>query len=329
MILWVDYKLSTLCGGIKIHMNIVFYYPQIHIAQKWAEQLAAQGLEFKAIFWEPEKTIQADYAVVWLPPENFFDQVQGLSAIFNMGAGVDALLKNPSLPVALPVVRLDDEEMGLKMTEYVLFYIAHITRNFNQYERLQQNKQWGGPAPYPFFENWPIGVMGFGRVGAHIAQTLRQLGYPVHVWSRQAKQAEGIHCYHGKDGLAAFLNATKILINVLPLTPETSDILNTNTLSQLQSGSYLINIGRGHHLDEQALIAQLDSQHMAGAILDVFRTEPLPAEHPFWTHPNIRVTPHISGPTHSGRAVQQITERIRKLESGQPLDGVVNRETGY
>lgn len=310
-------------------MKIVFYYPNPEKAQQWAAQLVAQDIEFDAIFWQAGQTVTADYAIVWLPPDDFFTSVRGLQAVFNMGAGVDALLKNPHLPPELAVIRLDDAEMGLKMTEYVLHAIANMTRQLDKYAQLQAEKVWPSLTPYPYFEDWPIGIMGFGRVGQQMAHTLRSLGYPVQVWSRSAKSAAGIRCHHGQTGLSDFLQATKILINVLPLTPETTDILNTQTLSLLQAGSYLINIGRGHHVDDHALLQALDSKHMAGAVLDVFRTEPLPSAHPFWDHPAIRVTPHISGPTHATKAMQQIAQRIRAQQAGLVPEGIINRQTGY
>lgn len=312
-----------------MQMKIVFFYPNPDKAHQWAAQLKAEGVEFEAIFWQPDQTVSADYAIVWLPPEEFFTSVQDLQAVFNMGAGVDALLNNKYLPADLPVVRLDDAEMGLKMTEYVVHAIAQITRRLDQYTALQQQKVWSGTADYPYFEKWPVGIMGFGRVGQQIADVVHALGYPVHTWSRTAKTAEGITCHHGQTGLKEFLRSTKILINVLPLTPDTTNILNAENLAQLQPGSYLINIGRGHHVVDNDLLQALDSQHMAGAILDVFRTEPLPSEHAFWSHPAIRVTPHISGPTHAAKAIQQIAQRIHAQQAGLPLEGVIDRQTGY
>jgi len=140
---------------------------------------------------------------------------------------------------------------------------------------------------------------------------------------------EGVRCFHGQAQLAAFLAGTRVLINLLPLTPQTENLLNRDTLSQLQPGAYLINIARGRHVVDEDLLALLDSGHMAGAALDVFRTEPLPAEHPFWRHPRVTVTPHIAGRTVLQDTVQQIVAKIQALQKGEPIKGLVDRARGY
>jgi len=162
-----------------------------------------------------------------------------------------------------------------------------------------------------------------------VAQALRGFEFPVQGWSRTPRQVEGITCHAGADGLGAFLASTQVLVNLLPLTPDTENILNRETLAQLRPGAYVINVARGAHLVDADLLALLDSGHLAGATLDVFRTEPLPADHPFWRHRRITVTPHTSARTLRDESIAQIAGKIRALGRGEPITGVVDPLRGY
>ena len=177
--------------------------------------------------------------------------------------------------------------------------------------------------------NFPVGVMGLGVMGTRVAQALQGFGFPVNAWSRQPKVLDGVRGFAGSAQLDAFLAASKVLVCLLPLTVETQDILNRRTLSRLQPGGYLVNVARGAHLVDADLLALLDSGHLAGATLDVFRTEPLPPEHPFWDHPQISITPHISARTLEGESLAQIVAKLQALLQGQPVNGVVQRDRGY
>lgn len=313
-------------------MNIVFYSPTRARAQQWEEKLKAQGLQFKAQHWNTDSTPagvgDADYAVVWLPPEQLFQHHTNLKAVFNVGAGADAILKLHSLPDHLSVVRLDDEEIGSKMAEYVLYMVARITRGMDHYATAKAEKKWT-PAPYAYFSDWPIGLMGLGKIGRQIAGLLSSLGYPINGWARSPREIKGVTCYHGSDQFTDFLGASRIVINVLPLTDATTGILNMQTFSRMPKGGHIINIGRGEHLDETALLQALDQGQLAGAVLDVFRQEPLPESHPFWTDARIHVTPHISGATNLEQAMKQIAAKIKALQEGKAISGIVDRRTGY
>lgn len=312
-------------------MKIIFYGPDPARTQQWADCLAQQGLVFDAHLWQensPAHLATADYAVVWLPPEGFFTAVTGLKAVFNVGAGVDAILKLRSLPDDLDVVRLDDREIGSKMREYVLHAVAEITRQMQAYRHDNAQGLWN-PGPYANFEDWPVGVMGLGKIGLQIAHALADLGYPVSGWSRSARQHDPIACFHGRKQLDHFLGHSRIVINVLPLTPETEGILNAHAFRQMPADSFIINIGRGEHVDEQALLASVQQGNLSGAVLDVFLEEPLPVHHPFWNEPKIRITPHISGQTNLVMAMRQIAQKIRAHQDGQPMSGVVNKQVGY
>ena len=203
-----------------------------------------------------------------------------------------------------------------------------MTRPFDQYARFQQQQQWK-PLPEQASSQMAVGVMGLGVIGQKIAQALAGLGYTVHGWSRSERKLQGVSTYAGETGLSAFLKNTRILINVLPLTQQTRGILNRQTLGQLQAPAGLINIGRGEHLHEEDLLELMKSGHIGKAVLDVFSTEPLPHGHPFWLHPDIIVTPHISGPTNDELALAQISLKIADLDHGREMGGVVSREAGY
>ena len=269
----------------------------------------------------------ADYAVVWAPPQAFFDEQPRLKAAFNIGAGVDALLAL-KVPAHTRLVRLDDAGMSVQMAEYVCHALIRHTREFDAYEADTRAQKWSFRKPLDRAD-FPVGVLGLGVLGARVAQAVAQFEFPVLGWSRSAKQLAGVQCFHGAQELDEFLAKTRVLVNLLPLTPETENILNRDTLAKLQSGAYLINVARGRHVVEEDLLALLDSGHVAGATLDVFRTEPLPAGHPFWTHPRITVTPHTSARTLRSESIAQIVAKMQAMERGEPVAGVVDLVRGY
>lgn len=312
-------------------MKIAFYNPSPKRTQEWIDCLRQQGLVFEACLWQEGDaghSVSADYAIVWLPPESFFDSVRGLKAVFNMGAGVDAILKLSSLPPDLDVIRLDDKEIGQKMAEYVIHAVVEITRGMERYRQENNARNWL-PQPYTYFQEWPIGIMGLGKIGGQLAGLLASLGYPVNGWSRSRKKFDQIRGFQGQSEFAAFLSASRIVINVLPLTDETRSILDAKAFAAMPAESFLINIGRGEHVDEAALLAAVQNGPLAGAVLDVFQQEPLPGDHPFWQEPKIRITPHISGATNIEQATRQMAAKIQAYEQGERVGGIVSRDTGY
>jgi glyoxylate/hydroxypyruvate reductase A len=271
----------------------------------------------------------ARYAVVWQPPAELFRTERSLRAVFNTGAGVERLLRLDALSPDIPLFRLVDAGMAPKMAEYVCFYLARITRGLHRFGPAQE-VDWNVDRP----RGTPpiVGIMGLGAIGARVARAALVLGYRVCGWSRTPKTLEGLRTFAGTDGLAPFLAQTQILVNALPLTDATRDLLDARTLSKLPRGAQLINIGRGDTVVDADLIAALDRGQLAGAVLDVFRTEPLPLDHPFWHHPLIIVTPHLSGPTPREPAAQQIAADIRALEDGvapASLASFVDRARSY
>ena len=269
----------------------------------------------------------ADHAVVWSPPQAFIDEQTQLQNLFNIGAGVDALLKL-QLPDKLNVVRLNDAGMSVQMAEYVCHAVIRYFREFEHYAQDAAAKRWSFRKPAVRSE-FAVGILGAGVLGSKVAAALKQFEFPVNVWSRTAKELPGIQSFAGHEQLPAFLNASRVLVNLLPLTAETENILNRANLSQLQAGAFLINVARGKHLVEQDLLDLLNEGHMAGATLDVFRVEPLPPEHAFWQHPQINITPHTSARTLRDESIAQIASKIKAVYAGQPIEGRVSRARGY
>ena len=276
--------------------------------------------------WVPGAPL-ADHAIVWAPPQQFIDEQQGLQTLFNIGAGVDALLQL-KLPPALKVVRLDDAGMSVQMAEYVCHAVIRHFREFDGYDADTQAGKWSYRKPRSRAD-FAVGVMGLGVLGERVAKALQVFDFPVNGYSRSPKDLAGIRCFSGAQALPSFLAATRVLVNLMPLTPETENILNHANLSLLQQGGYVINVARGKHLVEEDLITLIDSGHLSGATLDVFRTEPLPVDHPFWRHPKITVTPHTSARTLREESIAQIVGKIQALQRGQAINGVVDSQRGY
>jgi len=269
----------------------------------------------------------ADYAVVWAPPQQFFDEQTQLKAVFAIGAGVDALLKL-RLPPQVKFVRLDDAGMAVQMAEYVCHAVIRHFRELDLYAADISQGRWT-IHPSHNRADFPIGVMGLGVLGQRVAQALAHFEFPVSGWSRTAKKLDGVRGFHGGTQLNAFLAASRILVNLLPLTSDTINIMNRDTLSRLQPGGYVINVARGAHLVDDDLLSLLDSGHLSGATLDVFRTEPLPPGHPFWRHPKITMTPHTSARTLRETSIAQIAGKMLALQRGERIAGIVDTSRGY
>ena len=306
-------------------MNITFCCTDTK-AEPWLQGLQAALPGAAVSVWQPGAPA-ADYAVVWAPPQQFLDEQTGVKALFNIGAGVDALLKLRLPPTAL-VVRLDDAGMAVQMAEYVCHAVIRHFREFDDYEKAMRAGQWAFRKPR-LRQEFPVGVMGLGVLGERVAKALTHFDLPVNGWSRSPKALDGVRTFSGPAGMSDFLAASRVLVNLLPLTPETDNILNRASLSRLQAGGYVINVARGAHLVDGDLIALLDSGHLAGATLDVFRTEPLPADHPFWSHPRITLTPHTSARTLRDESIAQIVGKIGALERGEAIAGIVDPARGY
>lgn len=309
-------------------MPDVLFYADEPDPLPWVEALKRALPEGRIHQWAPGHAPLCTYAVCWKPPAAFFAGQPDLKAILNIGAGADAVIGDPNLPLAVPVVRLDDAGMAQQMEEYVAWCALHYLRRFDDYARAQRDAHWERLAPRSRAQ-YNIGVMGLGVLGTRVAAFMRLLGFPVRGWSRTPKSIDGITCFAGDNGLAAFLAGTDMLVCLLPLTPATRGILNRGNLAALPRGASVVNIARGGHLVEADLIELLDAGHLAGATLDVFAAEPLPEDSALWRHPRITVTPHISAMTLADQSMQQIADKIRCIERGYAVVGVIDRARGY
>jgi len=268
------------------------------------------------------------YALVWQPPPGLLASLPNLKLIFGLGAGIDHLLRDPELPRRVPIVRLVDPYMTDAMSEYVALSVLRLHRQDLDYLAQQRAGVWEEREQKNAAER-PVGILGFGTLGQDAGRKLKALGFPVAGWSRSRKTIDGFDTYSGVAGLDGLIARSDILVCLLPLTAETTGILNARNFARLPRGAGIVNAGRGGHLIENDLIPALDSGQLAGAVLDVFREEPLPPGHPFWHHPRILVTPHIAAETHPPTAAPIISEAIRRFEAGLPVPNVVDLDRGY
>lgn len=295
----------------------------------WAEDVSRVMPGVETVTWQEGDTLaRCDYAVLWHPAPALLAQLQHVKAVFLMGAGADAILKFGDALPGVPIVRLGDAGMAVQMAEYVAYATLRYFRRFDEYEEQARHGLWS-PLPGYEKEDFTVGVMGLGKLGVRVAETMRTFGFPVRGWSRTPKVLSGVDCFAGLEALGDFLSGTRVLVSLLPLTPETNNLLDRRRLSTLPKGAYLINVARGAQVAEPDLLALIRAGHIAGATLDVFRNEPLPAPHPFWEEPRITITPHISAVTIRGEAVRQIAFKIAAFEAGNPVDDIVDRNLGY
>ncbi|WP_375191421.1 2-hydroxyacid dehydrogenase [Marinobacter sp.] len=297
--------------------------------ERWTVPIKECLPDAEVYVWDPHgPAVDADYAIVWQPPEALFERETHLKAVFNLGAGIDGLLKVANLPKNLTIVRLEDAGMSVQMAEYVLHQLLEASRGMETYREQQRQSLWKIHRPIKRSE-WPVGVMGLGHIGKRVARTLANLDYQVSGWARREHSLEGVRTYAGPGQLGDFLQATRVLVNTLPLTDETRDIINYELLSQLRPDAVLINVGRGEHLVEDDLLRALDDGTLLRASLDVFRKEPLPEGHPFWQRQEITITPHISARTLRDATIEQITGKIRDHAAGRAISGIVDTNRGY
>ncbi|MEB0135357.1 glyoxylate/hydroxypyruvate reductase A [Actimicrobium sp. CCC2.4] len=309
-------------------MQIIFYADG-GAAEQWLTELHKALPLADVRVWHDGDTAPADYAVVWKPPAAMLQGRADLKAIFNLGAGVDAILQlGDALPAGVPVVRLDDAGMAVQMAEYVSYAVLRYFRRFDEFDAQARDHQWRFLKPRRK-EEFSVGILGMGILGARIAEALLQFDFPVRGWSRSRKEIPGVHSHAGADELDDFLAQSQVLVCVLPLTPETTGILDRATLAKLPKGAYLVNVARGAHLVERDLVDLLDEGHLGGAMLDVFHDEPLPSDHPFWNQTRITITPHVAALTLRGDSVRQIAAKIKQIERGQPVAGLVDITKGY
>ena len=267
-------------------------------------------------------------ALVWKAPPGELASLPNLKLITNLGAGVDPILADEMIPKHIPVARLGDEVMAQMMAQFATMCVLRHYRDLGRYGRQQREGRWHYKLPRASYDV-NVGVMGIGMLGGAAARMLAGIGFPVAGWGRSPRSLEGIETFHGAAGLTPFLARTEILVCLLPLTKETRHIVDRDALYRLPRGAKLINCGRGGTVDEAALLAALKEGQIAEATLDVFETEPLPPEHPFWAMDNVLVLPHIASIAVPEIAARDVVENIRRLETGQPFLNIVDRARGY
>ena len=298
-------------------------------AQWWLETMQGLLPELECRLWDDAgDPAEIEYAVVWKPPPGGLKAFPNLKCIVSIGAGVDHVFADPELPPGVPIIRTVGPGLRQRMGEYVCLHVLRFHRDLPHSQASQATQSWD-PRIVPPAPDRRVGVMGLGNMGRFCAEALAFLGFDTAGWSKSLKIIPGIDCFDGAAGMDAFLGRSEILVNLLPLTPETDGILSRELFAGLPRGACLINAGRGEHLVEEDLIAALDSGQIGGATLDVFRTEPLPRGHPFWTHPKILVTPHTASLIDPLAGGKLIAENLRRFIRGEPVPDMVDLAKGY
>jgi glyoxylate/hydroxypyruvate reductase A len=272
---------------------------------------------------------EIEYAVVWKHPHGILKRYPNLKAILSLGAGVDHILSDPDLPKDLPIVRLVDVKLTHEMCFHALHWVLHFHSDHFLYMKQQKDKKWqqqGSIQP----EDSSVGIMGLGNIGKGIGDSLLAQGFKVLGWGANQKSSLGdIKYFFGDDQLGDFLGKTNILINVLPLTEGTTNILRKKELQRLPRGAFIINMGRGGIINEADLLSLLDEGHITAAAMDVFEQEPLPVNSPLWSNPSVYITPHIAGQSNPQSSAKTIAANIRRIENGKPPFPIYNINKGY
>ncbi|WP_321366056.1 glyoxylate/hydroxypyruvate reductase A [uncultured Desulfuromusa sp.] len=309
-------------------MSLVIIYPHRDVSD-WISALRKHAPALKVEVWpdivEPD---QVEFALCWNQPPGSLQQFPNLKCISSLGAGINHLLNDLTRPREVPLVRLVDDNLKQSMAEYVMAGVLEHFRHLKAYRRQQREHLWE-ELKVSHISELGVGIMGCGEIGGYVAGKLTDFGFSVQGWSRTRQERDKFQVYAGHDELGVFLGQTDVLVCLLPLTPETENILNLDTFRQLPENAYLINAARGAHLVDADLLSALDRGLLSGALLDVFREEPLPQQHPFWKHDKIAVTPHIASPTNPDSAAEQIVANYHQVISDAPLRNIVDVECGY
>lgn len=307
----------------------LLFYSQFDDPEDWGRHLrdAVPGIDFR-VWPDIGEPRDIESALVWKAPEGELRKFPNLKLIINLGAGVDSIVKDRSLPAGIPIARIADPQMSRMMAQFVLAAVLRHYRDFVPFARAQKERRWHYIHPREA-STCSVGVMGLGNLGAMAAAELVRQGFKVAGWTRSPKTMEGVESFHAAAGLAPFLAMSEILVVMLPLTRETEGILDAKAIGLLPRGAKLINVGRGGLVDEDALIAAIRSGQIGQATLDVFRTEPLPPESPLWGFEQVLITPHLASVAIPRTAARQVAENLRRLGAGEPLLNLVDPQRGY
>lgn len=310
-------------------MSLVVRVGSAARAPWWRDTLQSLLPEVDVRLWDdPGDRSKVEYAVVWQPPPGGLKTFPNLKVVVSMGAGIDHVLRDPELPRHLPIIRTVGPDLRQRMREYVLLHVLRLHRRLPETEASFRRKEWNQLIT-PVAPDRPVGVLGLGNMGADSASHLAHIGFEVHGWSRRPKNVAGVICHSAAEGLDRLLKRAEILVCLLPLTPQTTGILNKELFAKLPEGACLINAGRGQHLVEEDLIPALDSGQLGGATLDVLQVEPAAEDHPFWTHPKILLTPHIASLIDPEVGSRLIAANLKLFMAGKPVPDMVDVAQGY
>ncbi|MDQ0070971.1 glyoxylate/hydroxypyruvate reductase A [Variovorax boronicumulans] len=295
---------------------------------EWTRLFAAKAPDIPFHVW-PETGSADDvrYLAAWVPPQDIAQRFPNLELFFSTGAGVDQF-DLAALPPGLPVVRMAEPGVVAGMVEYATMAVLALHRDLPTYIRQQREANWAAHRVHSASKR-RVSILGLGVLGCAVLDQLRTFGFQLAGWSRTRREVDGVACYAGQAELPAMLANTDILVCLLPLTQETRGILDATLFRHLPRGASLVHVGRGAHLEQQALLDALETGWLSGAVVDVTDPEPLPAGHPFWAHPKILLTPHIASMTQPETAVELVLDNIRRHQAGAPLIGLVDRSRGY
>jgi glyoxylate/hydroxypyruvate reductase len=310
-------------------MTVTFVYKaDATRGRQWADifQREAPHIDFR-LWPDVGDAAHVHYLAAWEPPDDIATRFPNLKLLFSSGAGVDQF-DLAALPPALPVVRMIEPGIIRGMVEYVSHAVLDLHRDMPEYRRAQQRHEWR-PLRVTAARDRRIGVLGLGSLGRAVLAQLCSFDFDCAGWSRSRQAIEGVHCHAGRDELEAFLARSEILICLLPLTDATRGFLDAALFARLPRHAALIHVGRGRQLVTADLLAALDEGQLAEAVLDVTDPEPLPAAHPFWSHPRVRITPHIASMTQPESAARIVLDNLRRYAAGEPLVGLVDRARGY
>lgn len=295
----------------------------------WKQALLKRNPDLDVRIWPDDgNKEEIEFAICWNHPVGVLKEYPGLKCVSSMGAGVDHIFNDPELPKGMPVVRVVDKQLSHSMFEYLLAVLMSEIKGLERYRDEQTAKKWN-PFRTKGIKDTLVGIMGLGELGSFVAENLAKSGFHVKGWSRSFKMLDKVSSFSGVNELDEFLSELDFLICLLPLTPETSGILNEALFKKLPASCVLINVARGGHLVEQDLLDALENGSLKKAVLDVFQEEPLPSPHPFWKHEKIRVTPHCSSITDPESASDQILENYRRICNCLPYKNQVDPRRGY
>lgn len=309
-------------------MSALLYTAAPARGEVWAEMIG-QAIPELEVRLSPDQGDPADvrYLAAWTLPAGLIETLPNLEVLFSIGAGVDQLDLS-QVPPHVTVVRLVEPNLAAAMAEYVVMTVLALHRDLYAYADQQRERVWRALPQVPAAER-RVGIAGLGQMGSAALDALRPFGFQLSGWSRSPRDVPGVTCFHGDDGLREFAAQIDILVNLLPLTPETRGILGQPLFSDMPEGAAIVSAGRGGHLDPAALVAALDGGRLSRAILDVTPMEPLPTDDPLWAHPRVVLTPHVAAATDTEGSGKALIANLQRHLAGEPMVGVVARDRGY